>query len=405
MNFKSPLAIIFFTVFIDLVGFGIVIPVLPLYTEHLGATAIQIGLITGIYSLMTFVFSPVMGKLSDRFGRRPVLLISIVGTAFGFVLMGLARTLWLLFAARALDGITGANISTAQAYIADVTPPEKRSKSMGLIGAAFGLGFIFGPAIGGLLSPISAAAPFYFAAALACVNAVLVFFFLPETVTAEMRAHPQVRQPAREIFSHGRGGVLAGIMTCYFLMITGFSMMTFGYALFTEHRFGFDARHNGYVFALIGVIAATIQGGLMGRLNDRFGEKTLVRVGLICMAVSMLLLPQSSGVIVLLAVTSLLALGNSFATPTMSGLLSQNVDRGWQGRALGLMQSSGSLGRFIGPTLAGFLLAIDQRNPAHHFGQTPFWTSAAILFVAFLVALGFSARTSAGLAAEPVTTS
>ena len=180
---RSPLFILFFTVFIDLIGFGIIIPILPLYAEQFHASPVAIGWLTGIYSGMQIIFTPILGKLSDRLGRRPVLMVSILGTAVGFFLMGMARALPLLFVARILAGITGGNISIPQAYIADVTAPEKRSRAMGLIGAAFGLGFTFGPLIGGLMSRISYSAPFYFASGLALANAVLVYFALPESLS------------------------------------------------------------------------------------------------------------------------------------------------------------------------------------------------------------------------------
>src|SRR3954449_3627407 len=186
---RSPLFVLFLTVFIDLVGFGIVIPILPLYAEHFHASPIAIGWLTGIYSGMQIIFTPILGKLSDRFGRRPVLFVSIVGTAIGFALMGMAQSLTLLFVARILAGITGGNLAIPQAYIADVTAPEKRSRAMGMIGAAFGLGFTFGPLIGGLMSRISYGAPFFFAAVLAAINAALIYLVLPESLSPEQRAH------------------------------------------------------------------------------------------------------------------------------------------------------------------------------------------------------------------------
>src|ERR1044072_2717666 len=186
---RSPLVVIFTTVFIDLVGFGIVIPVLPFYAEgtRFNASPRIVGLLFASYSLMQLIFSPVLGRLSDKHGRRPVLLISIIGTGIGFLILGFANTLWLLFLGRILDGITGENIPTAKAYIADVTTKENRAKGMGLIGAAFGLGFVFGPAIGGILSRCGIDAPFLFAGGLAFANAILLYFTLPETVTPD---HP-----------------------------------------------------------------------------------------------------------------------------------------------------------------------------------------------------------------------
>src|SRR5204862_613324 len=195
---RSPLFVLFLTVFIDLIGFGIVIPILPLYAEHFHASPVAIGWLTGIYSGMQIIFTPILGKLSDRFGRRPVLFISIVGTAIGFALMGMAHSLTLLFAARILAGITGGNISIPQAYIADVTAPEKRSRAMGLIGAAFGLGFTFGPLIGGVMSRISYSAPFFFSAGLAVINAALVYLILPDSLSSRHRARAHDRVSIEE---------------------------------------------------------------------------------------------------------------------------------------------------------------------------------------------------------------
>src|SRR5581483_2101482 len=199
-NKKSHLGIILLTIFIDMIGFGIVIPVLPLYAQHFGASSIANGFLVGIYSAVQFIFSPIMGKISDRLGRRPVLIYSVIGTAIGYWIMGAAGSLMWLFIARITAGITGGNISTAQAYVADITTPEERSGAMGLIGAAFGLGFIVGPAIGGVLSGFyNFRAPFYFAAGLAVVNALFIALRLPESLDAEHRAHPAHRQPFRDV--------------------------------------------------------------------------------------------------------------------------------------------------------------------------------------------------------------
>src|SRR5215470_7229847 len=220
---RSPLIVIFTTVFIDLVGFGIVIPVLPLYAEGtiFNATPRTVGLLFASYSVMQLIFAPILGRLSDKHGRRPVLLISIIGTGIGFLILGFANTLWMLFLGRILDGITGGNISTAQAYIADITTKENRAKGMGMIGAAFGLGFIFGPAIGGILSRWGINVPFLFAGGLAFLNAILLYFVLPETVTPD--------HPARTSAAAGRGwqqliGALRNpqlgfVLTIYFLSI------------------------------------------------------------------------------------------------------------------------------------------------------------------------------------------
>ncbi|MGI8890954.1 MAG: MFS transporter [Chthoniobacterales bacterium] len=390
----SPLFIIFLTVFIDMVGFGIVIPVLPLYAEHFHATPLEIGWLTGIYSGMQIIFTPLLGRLSDRVGRRPVLIVSLLGTALGFMLMGWATSLTLLFVARIIDGASGGNISTAQAYIADVSTPENRSRSMGIIGAAFGLGFTFGPMIGGIMSRISYGAPFYFAAGLAALNVVLLYFILPESLSAEERSRPQERKRLADVFQHGDSRMFGTIVATYFFNITGFAIMTTLFALYTEKHFGFDARKTGYVFGFIGIIAVIVQGGLIGRLVKMFGETALARTGLLMLAVALALLPFASTVAMLLAVCAALALANGLINPTLNGLASQMIDRSWQGRAMGLMQSAGSAGRLIGPLLGGWLLMFDLGKPLTLYARTPFFVSAAILLVAFVLAL--SVRKPAG---------
>ncbi|HYN00351.1 MAG TPA: MFS transporter [Aestuariivirgaceae bacterium] len=383
---RSPLFVLFLTVFIDLVGFGIIIPVLPLYAEHFHASPVAIGWLTGIYSGMQIIFTPILGKLSDRFGRRPVLIVSIAGTAIGFALMGMATALPLLFVARILAGITGGNISIPQAYIADVTAPEQRSRAMGMIGAAFGLGFAFGPVIGGVMSQISYSAPFYFAAGLAVANALLVYLILPESLSREHRASPHEGASLAEVFRHGRGGMFAIVVATYFFLIAGFSIMTTLFALFTEKRFGYDARANGYLFGFIGILTVIIQGGLIGRLVKIFGEVTLTRVGMLLTAASLALLPVSDNLPVLLAVCAGLSFGSGFASPPLSGLASQMIDRSWQGRALGVMQSAGSTGRLLGPVLGGWLLMVDLKKPITAYGRTPFLVGALLCFIGALLA-------------------
>lgn len=393
---RSPLVIIFLTVFIDLVGFGIVIPILPLYGLQFGVSPRVIGLLVGVFSAMQFIFAPILGRLSDKYGRRPILLFSLIGTAVGFLMIGMAHTLWLLFLGRIIDGITGGNISIAQAYIADVTPPEKRSKSMGIIGAAFGLGFIFGPAIGGLMSYISPGAPFLFAAALSAANATALYFLLPESLSAENRAIARQSGSLTGIIKEAGNWRVVGVITTYFFATMAFALMTTIFSLFTNYRFGFDASHNGYVFAYIGLLGALIQGGLLGRLLSVVGEKGLAIGGITLMAVSMFVLPLTATLGGLLIASTIMAIGNSFTTPTLNGLGSKSVGQAWQGRVMGVLQSSASLARFIGPPLGGWLLSYDAEHNVAHYGRTPLWTGGLIMVVAFILALTLqSARSPA----------
>jgi DHA1 family tetracycline resistance protein-like MFS transporter len=409
---RSPLVIIFITIFIDLVGFGIVIPVLPLYAERYGASEATVGILLAIYSAMQFVFAPILGKLSDRVGRRPVLLVSLLGTSVGFLIMGLASrmpvgfamfgmapTLVWLFVARIIDGISGGNISTAQAYIADVTSPEERSKGMGLIGAAFGLGFIFGPAIGGLMSHFSAEAPFFFASALAAANATALYFLLPESLSHEHRSeagrYTRVSEILRQVGWH-----LKAIIASYFFATIAFAMLTATYALFANHRFNFDALHTGYMFTYVGVLGAIIQGGLLGRLVKIFGEKTLAVSGTAIFALSMFALPLASTTTSLIIASTGVAIGNSLMTPTLNGLASKSVSAALQGRMLGVMASVASLARIIGPVLGGWLLSRDSNEG---YGRGPYWVSGAIVLLALGMATTIqSSRKAANRDAVPV---
>ena len=398
---RSPLPVIFITVFIDLVGFGIVIPVLPLYVESelFNATPRALGWLLASYSIMQLIFTPVLGRLSDRYGRRPVLLFSIIGTGFGFLLMGAATTLWMLFAGRILDGITGGNISTAQAYVADITTPENRARGMGLFGAAFGIGFIFGPAIGGVLSRWGIQMPFYFAAALAFANAVLLYFNLPETVTPD---HPARTSAARRGWASLLGQLthrrLALVLSIYFLFVVAFSIMTTTFPLYTLYRYGYDALHNGYLFAYIGTISALIQGILIARLVKRWGEMSLVIAGALVLAASLLALPfvgpLKGGLAMLLMLLAVFSTGNSFATPSLTSLASKSVGAGEQGGVMGLTQAAASLARIIGPLIGGYLIYsataanstnIDDRTLLRTFG-----TASVIMFAALLLALYYA---------------
>jgi DHA1 family tetracycline resistance protein-like MFS transporter len=354
---------------------------------------------------MQVIFSPVMGRLSDKYGRRPVLLLSILGTSLGFLILGLANTLLLLFIGRIIDGISGGNISTAQAYIADITTRENRAKGMGMIGAAFGLGFIFGPAIGGILSRWGIGVPFFFAAGLALANAILLYFTLPETVTKD--------HPARVSAARGRGWSnlvkafsqprLGFVLTIYFLFIVAFSIMTTSFSLYTMFRFGYDAQHNGWLFAYVGVIAVVIQGGLIGKLVKRFGELPLVIVGALFFAGSLFAVPfvgpQQGGLIALLIGGGIFSLGNSLSAPALTSLASKSVGPAEQGSVLGVTQSVASLARAVGPALAAVLIhsAVAHQGAdrvphymSDHSLFVTFWTGSAIMFVTFLIAVYFA---------------
>ena len=302
--------------------------------------------------------APIIGKISDRLGRKPVLLVSIIGTAIGYFVTGSASAAWMLFLGRIIDGASGGNIATAQACIADVTKPEDRSRAMGIIGAAFGLGFIMGPAIGGILGAINPSAPFYFAGVLSLVNAALVIAWLPETLSAEKRAHPSAKAPLSEAFGGGRGTFISLLLAASLISTTGFAFIHVLFALFCGDHFEWTVKQTGYAFAYVGFLAVLVQGGLLRRLlKPRPGgtgsiEKAITVIGCALLAASLWLLPRVSGVGGFLGVCALLALGNGLATPTLTGMASRHVHGRVQGRLLGLMAAAGSLGRFLGPKLA-----------------------------------------------------
>jgi len=345
---RSALAILFVIVFVDLLGFGMVIPVMPLYAKQLGASEAWTGLLSTGYSAMQFVFAPIWGRLSDRVGRRPVLLVSIVMTAAAFLLYGLAASFAVLLASRFFAGAATANIAIARAFVADVTRPEERAKGMGLIGAAFGLGFVLGPAIGSALSHVSLAAPGFAAAALAALNGVAAFFILPEPehrAVRELAAHNRFVAFFREM---GRPGIRR-VVLIYFLTVLAFSAMEATYAFLVKERYLLSDRSVGLLFAYIGVIIVVVQGGLIGRLTRRHGEKALLVAGIVLQVVAFAALPFATGVSGLLVATAPLALGAGLSQPSLSSLLSRFARADEQGGTLGIGESAAAFGRIIGP--------------------------------------------------------
>ncbi len=389
------LPILFLTVFLDLVGFGIIVPFLAYYTESFGAGAVAVGLLMSSYSLAQFVFAPIWGRVSDRVGRRPILLLGLAGSVAGFTLFGLASTLAMLFVGRIAMGVFGATIPTAQAAVADVTAPEDRAKGMGMIGAAIGLGFILGPALGGILAHLSTAVPVALfhknpyalpclaAAALALVNFVAASFLLPESLPDEVRRAPPVRASRLATLAQGLADPRLRILVLnYFLFMLGFTMMEATLTLFIEARIGSAdhaelVRRVGYLFGFIGAIQVTLQGGLVGRLARRFGEPKLLLTGCLLAMLSLGSVPlvRSWGALYLVALG--LAASGGLAQPSVAALISRAASARTQGGALGTSQSASSLARVVGPVLAGALF--QQLSPG------------APYFVAAVLALGAAA--------------
>ena len=396
----SPLVIIFVTVFIDLLGFGIIIPLLPFYAETFGASAMVVGLLATSFSLMQFIFAPIWGRLSDRWGRRPIILAGLLGSALSYLAFGLATSLPMLFAARILAGIAGANIPTAQAFIADSTTPQNRARGMGLVGAAFGLGFIFGPAIGGFLSAWGYQAPAFFAATLSLANFSAALFFLPESLPPERRG---VSGRAGRIEAFRRAITrprLPLVLLVSFLVMTSFASFESMFALFAEARFGFGATTIGYLFAWVGLVLAVVQGVLVGTLVPRIGEHRLVPAAILVMAVALAGHALAPTVPWLMAALGLLAMGMGFNSPSILAIVSRLADPADQGGTLGISQSLASLARILGPLWGGFVF--DRFGPS-----MPLYTASALMLAAcvlsVLVFRGFAGGTDSRVAtARPV---
>jgi len=385
---------IFFTVLIDLIGFGILIPILQPFATRVGASVPQAMMLMGIYSLMQFVFSPIVGRISDRVGRRPVIIASLAGSMLGYMIIAAAANMTgtlaivLLYAARVVTGICGASFSTAQAALADITAPEKRAAVMGMIGAAFGLGFVLGPVIGGLTSHTAAgpALPFYIAAAMSLANAVFCWKKLPETLPPERRATVQARERASTLATARRLAATGfpAILGSNFLVITAFSVMTTTWVLFLQERFLFSEMKIGLLFGFIGLIAIFIQGGLIRRIVKNGNEQRLALFGAVLMTASLALLPAATPWLTLLVISAGISVGNSFATPTLNALASHCGTVQTQGETMGAMSSAGSLGRFIGPFLAAGLLWLCPDKFEYAFWMSSGLMAAAVAAIAVI---------------------
>jgi DHA1 family tetracycline resistance protein-like MFS transporter len=352
---RSALAAVYLTVFLDLLGFGIILPLLPFYAERFGATGVWVGALLTAYSAAQFVGAPVLGRLSDRVGRRPVLLLSLAGSAVSLAATGLARGLGVLLLARACAGLFGGSIATAQAYIADVTAPRERARYMGLLGAAIGLGFVFGPALGSLLAPRGFGSAAFAAAGLAAGNWLLAFFRLPESRRPGAGNAPRTRLSAEALRRAAERPSVARLLAATFLTVLAFVSMEATFALLGERRFGLGERNLGLVFTYVGVVIVVVQGGLIGRLARRFGERTVAVAGSVVMALALAALPHAPALGPALLVLGGLALGQGLVNPCQATLLSREGGEDERGGLLGLGQSLGAAARGVGPLLAGWL--------------------------------------------------
>jgi DHA1 family tetracycline resistance protein-like MFS transporter len=388
---RSPLLPIFLIVLVDIFGLTIIIPLLSIYSEHFGATPLQATLLVSVYALCQLVSAPLLGKASDRLGRKPLLLASQVGTFIGFLLLANATSLWMVYVSRILDGATAGNISLAQAYISDNTEAKDRTKSFALIGIAFGLGFFVGPFLTGYLVHYGLSAPIYAASAMSLGSILCTMFLLP-------RAQP-ITQPNDVV---GPGGqrlaffewkayapyltrpVLSGLLAQFFFYAVCFSTFTSGFALFAERRFTWRGhpvtpREISYLLGYVGFLGIILQGVLIGRLVKRFGESALVSAGFLSLIVSYILLGPCRDLPLLIVVSTISSFGNGVLRPTLSSLVSQNAGPSEQGVVLGLNQALNSVAQIFAPILGGILIGHEQLTLWA-------WVSAAAALVGFLLA-------------------
>ncbi len=380
---RSRFGVLFLTIFIDLAGFGLILPILPYYAQRLGAGGLKFGALVGIYSAMQFVATQVLGRLSDRVGRRPILLTTIFVSAAGYTMFAFAGSYAVLFLARMISGFSGGNISVAQAYVADVTEHADRSRGMGVIGAAFGLGFIVGPALGGLAAHYGGpAAPAWVAVLLCVANFVSAYFILPESLPAARRSH----RPLLDFAHLGQAMTrpqLRGVMLFFGIMPLAFAGYTVALPLYAGATFGWHERELGWFFTIVGFVAAVVQGYLFGRIAKRVGDRTLLMAGTLGMAIAIGAVPFLRSTAALYGWTVVLAFANSIAAPAATGLVSKLAGAREQGTMLGAAQAFSALGRLTGPLAIGRLY---DRMGAH----SAFFAAAACMGGALVAAASVS---------------
>ena len=341
--------IIWTTVALDLVGFGIVVPILGRYAERFGASGLQVGLMFASFSVAQMVFAPILGRISDKVGRKPVIVFSLIGTAVGSFVTGAAGALWVLFLGRILDGASGASVAVAQGAVADIAPPEQRARLMGMLGAAFGVGFVVGPALGGLAALGGPHVPFYLAGSIAAVNAVAAMIRLPET-------KPDTSHITEK---HQRGSALSPALKRFalvgFLSMLGFAGFEATFSIWGEKQFGFTEGSASIVFVFVGVTLVAVQGGLIGPLTEKLGSRKLLRIGLTLVAVGLLLLGFTTTWPMLFIALFLLSLGQGMSGPSGGALVAELAPVERRGEAIGYQQSTAAFGRVAGPVMAGAL--------------------------------------------------
>ena len=387
MKNRSALTLIFLTVFIDLLGFGILIPILPSFSiKELGVDESAIGIAIAIYSLVQFLFNPILGKISDKHGRRPVIIVCLFLNALGYIVFAFTHSYLMLLISRAIAGVGGSSIGVAQAYIADVTTREERSKGMGLIGAAFGLGFVFGPLIGGLLSNFGYMITGLVAASFSLGAFMLTIFYLPESLKlAELNNSPK-QYIRRKLIDFGamknvlKNPGLAILIFLFFVLTFSFANIYGTFALLGIKVYGFTDMQNGYMFGIIGLSSAIVQGGLIGRINKVMSKKNILIIASFLIMIMLAFIPYAQTFLGLSIVSIILSYGTGTFQPTILSLISEVVSDAEQGITLGLNQSLASFARVLGPLWGGFAFK--------YFGYPfPFLTGAGFTFIIFMIIL------------------
>ena len=387
MKNRSALVLIFLTVFIDLLGFGILIPILPSFSmKELHIDEAAIGIAIALYSFVQFLFNPVLGKLSDKYGRKPVIVVCLFLNAMGYIVFSFTHSYILLLVSRVIAGIGGSSIGVAQAYIADITTRENRSKGMGLIGAAFGLGFVFGPLIGGLLSEFGYAVTGYVAAGFSLIAFTLTILYLPESLKKSQVIEQAQNQIRRKIFDFAamkkilQKPDLAILVLLFFILTFSFANIYGTFALLGLKVYGFTDMQNGYMFGIVGLTSAIVQGGLIGRINKVMSKKTILMVGSLLIMVALAMIPYAGTFLGLAIVSIVLSCGTGTFQPTVLSLISEVTSETEQGITLGMNQSLSSFARVLGPLWGGFAF--------EYLGYPfPFITGAIFTFVIFLLAV------------------
>ena len=380
MRNKYNIGVLFFVMVVIMIGFGGIIPILPFYVESLGASATELGILTAIYSVMQFIFAPIWGTLSDRFGRKPILVIGLLGNALSMFLFGLSNQMWMLYLTRASAGIlSSATMPTAMAIVGDTTEPENRSGGMGALGAAMGIGMILGPGMGGLLADISLSTPFFVAAAFSLVGVALVLFTMPESLAEENRVRDnKVRGPQFSVLWKALWGPIGFFLVLAFIVSFGLTNFEGIFSLYAQHRYNYNPQQVGLIMSVVGIVSAAMQGLLTGPLTKRFGESNLIKFSLISSAIAFVLMLMPRAMLGVYLAVGYFVFSNAMLRPAISSIISRNAESG-QGVAMGLNNSFMSLGRIIGPIWAGTMFDMNI--------SWPFISGGVVMFVLFIISL------------------